>query len=211
MRAAQSVRKRLPLVRAGVPKSILGGLNVKIYTRTGDGGLTSLYRGGRVPKCSHRLEAYGTLDELNSVLGQAIAHLSGDADWLKAVVIELRRIQKELFNLGAQLATLGEEKPAWHVVAEDITKLEESIDAMDQFLPPMMVFILPGGHLAGATLHVARTVARRAERAMVAVNREGAIDPLLLTYINRLSDYLFVVARYVNHQYGTPEPPLNQA
>jgi cob(I)alamin adenosyltransferase len=181
---------------------------MRIYTKSGDKGDTSLYKGGRVPKDAPRLEAYGTLDELNSVLGQALALLPASGDWTDRVVGEVRRVQKDLFSLGAMLATLGPEQPAWHVVPEDVTALEQAIDRMDAELEPMRTFILPGGHPAGATFHVARTIARRGERAIVGVQRDEAIDPLIVQYVNRLSDYLFVLARYTNHRLGTPEPPL---
>ncbi|MFN3429771.1 MAG: cob(I)yrinic acid a,c-diamide adenosyltransferase [Candidatus Sericytochromatia bacterium] len=181
---------------------------MRIYTKTGDQGETSLYKGGRVPKDSPRLEAYGTLDELNSVLGQALSFMPVSTDWAEPVLVQARRVQKDLFSLGAMLATLGDQPPAWHVVPEDITALETAIDRMEEDLEPMKTFILPGGHPAGATLHVARTIARRAERAIVGVQRDDSIDPLIIQYVNRLSDYLFVLARYVNHHLKTPEPPL---
>jgi cob(I)alamin adenosyltransferase len=182
---------------------------LKIYTKTGDKGETSLYRGGRVPKDAPRLEAYGTLDELNSTLGLAIALLGhiGEA-WNATTVTQLRRVQKELFGLGAQLATLGTEVPAWHVKEDDITALEISIDQMETTLPPLTTFILPGGSAAGATLHIARTVARRAERHVVGVQRDDHVDPIIVRYLNRLSDYLFVLARYVNNCVGSPEHGL---
>lgn len=182
---------------------------MKIYTKTGDKGQTSLYRGGRVAKDAPRLEAYGTLDEANSVLGLAIAQLP-DSGWAADVRAELRRVQSDLFGLGAQLATKGNEKPAWYVREEDVTALERAIDRMEAELPPLTTFILPGGHPAGATLHVARTVARRAERAVVGVQHDEALDPLILGYLNRLSDYLFVLARFVNRRLGAPEPSLER-
>ncbi|HEY9721832.1 MAG TPA: cob(I)yrinic acid a,c-diamide adenosyltransferase, partial [Oscillatoriaceae cyanobacterium] len=117
---------------------------MKIYTKTGDKGQTSLYRGGRVAKDEPRLEAYGTLDEANSVLGLALAHLPAE-DWATEVGTELRRVQSDLFGLGAQLASKGTEKPAWHVRPEDVTALEASIDRMETELPPLTTFILPGG------------------------------------------------------------------
>ncbi|MDB5101819.1 MAG: Cob(I)yrinic acid a,c-diamide adenosyltransferase [Cyanobacteria bacterium RYN_339] len=178
---------------------------MKIYTKTGDTGETSLYRGGRVPKDAPRLEAYGTLDELNSLLGLARAHLPE----LGPTHAQLAKVQTDLFHLGAELATAGGDKPRWHVVAQDVRDLEGWIDAMEVDLPPLTNFILPGGHPAGATLHVARTVARRAERAIIQVQREApALEPLIIEYINRLSDYLFVLARSVNHRLGQPEAPL---
>lgn len=181
---------------------------MKIYTKTGDKGQTSLYKGGRVPKDAPRLEAYGTLDELNSVLGQALAWLTTDEPWARQAVADVKRIQRDLFCLGAELATCGPEKPAWQVQATDIVALEDAIDRMDAVLPPMTTFILPGGHPAGATFHVARTIARRAERLTVAVDRDEPLNPLIVQYINRLSDYLFVLARFTNHQLGVPEPAL---
>lgn len=180
---------------------------MKIYTKTGDKGQTSLYKGGRVPKDEPRLEAYGTLDELNSVLGLATAHLPADAG-LKEVRAQLARIQKDLFSLGAQLATRGEEKPAWHIKPEDITALETAIDQMETELTPLRTFILPGGHPAGAAFHLARTVCRRAERGVVTLARDEALDPQIVQYLNRLSDYLFVLARFTNQRLGVPEAPL---
>lgn len=178
---------------------------MKIYTKTGDKGETSLYRGGRVPKDAPRLEAYGTLDELNSMLGLALSHLE-----LADVRQQLEKVQADLFNLGAELATMGSEKPRWHVVAQDVRDLEAWIDAMEEGLPPLTTFILPGGHPAGAALHVARTIARRAERAIVQVRRDSPeLEPLIIEYVNRLSDYLFVLARSVNHRLGKPEAGLN--
>jgi cob(I)alamin adenosyltransferase len=181
---------------------------MRIYTKSGDKGETSLYKGGRVPKDAPRLEAYGTLDELNSVLGQALALLPAAGDWTERVGTEVRRVQKDLFSLGAELATLGDTKPAWHIVPEDITALEQAIDRMDGELEPMTTFILPGGHPAGATFHVARTICRRGERAIVGIQRDEPLNPLIVQYVNRLSDYLFVLARYTNHRLQTPEPPL---
>jgi cob(I)alamin adenosyltransferase len=180
---------------------------MRIYTKTGDKGETSLYKGGRVPKDAPRLEAYGTLDELNAHLGLARALAPAGTD-LGDADAQLRRIQRDLFCLGAQLATLGDEPPAWRITAEDVTALERAIDAMEAELPPLTTFILPGGHPMGAALHVARTVARRAERLVVGVAREDALDPLIVTYVNRLSDHLFVLARFVSRRAGTPEAVL---
>ena len=180
---------------------------MRIYTKTGDKGETSLYRGGRVPKDAPRLEAYGTLDELNAHLGLALALLP-EAGGLEAAGAQVRRAQRDLFCLGAQLATMGDQPPAWKIEAADVTRLEEAIDAMETELPPLTTFVLPGGHPAGAAFHVARTVARRAERLIVAVGRDEPLDPLIVTYVNRLSDYLFVLARFVGHRLGRPEPVL---
>lgn len=181
---------------------------MRIYTKTGDKGETSLYRGGRVPKNASRLEAYGTLDELNAVLGQALALASMKPELDAHVLTVVQRVQRDLFCLGAQLATLGDQPPAWRIETSDVERLEQAIDAMETELPAMQTFILPGGHPFGATLHVARTVARRAERLIVGVARNEEIDPSIGIYINRLSDYLFVAARYANMHLGQSEPPL---
>lgn len=171
---------------------------MKIYTKTGDKGETSLYKGGRVPKDEPRLEAYGTLDELNSVLGLASAHLPAEAE-LSPVRQQLARIQKDLFSLGAQLATRGADKPAWHIKPEDIQALETAIDQMETELTPLTTFILPGGHPAGAAFHLARTVCRRAEREAIRAREAGCeLSPVAIRYLNRLSDHLFVAARRAN-------------
>lgn len=199
---------------------------MRIYTKTGDAGESSLFRGGRVPKDHLRLESYGTLDELNAALGLALAGLDGLPEATALSVGEqLRKIQRDLFCLGAELATVGGDKPAWHLVAEDVLALEGHIDRMDAELPPLTTFVLPGGHPVGAALHLARTITRRAERLMVALQREvsasleagdlGAVatsareqEALGLRYVNRLSDHLFVLARWTNHQAQRPEPAL---
>lgn len=190
---------------------------MRIYTKTGDTGESSLFRGGRVPKDHMRLEAYGTLDELNAALGLAIANLPEmPAVAAEVVLRQLRQVQRDLFCLGAELATSGPERPAWHLVPEDVARLEGWIDEMDAVLPELTNFILPGGHPVGAALHLARTTARRAERQMVGLWRHE--DPqsevaqaqasLGKSYINRLSDHLFVLGRWANHQAGRPEAPL---
>lgn len=181
---------------------------MKIYTRTGDAGTTSLYRGGRVRKDALRVEAYGALDELNAAIGAALAFLPAGDGPTEAVRRTLGRTQAELFAVGAELATVGDTKPAWQLDAGAPAALEEAIDALEAGLAPMTTFLLPGGHPAGALLHVARTVARRAERALVRLGAEAPPDPGHLAYLNRLSDYLFVAARAVNAALGTPEPPL---
>lgn len=175
---------------------------MKIYTRTGDQGTTSLFSGGRVPKHHLRVESYGTVDELNSVLGLARAHQPS-----QATDAALARIQHQLFNLGADLATPLDAK-SQHVVrmdAESIRWLEESIDQMMAELPALTYFILPGGSPAGATLHIARTVCRRAERLVAALQEAEAVGEHALPYLNRLSDYLFALARWENQQAGIPE------
>jgi cob(I)alamin adenosyltransferase len=175
---------------------------VKIYTRTGDEGATSLFDGTRVSKADDRVDAYGEVDELNAWLGFVRAStLPADLDE------PLLRIQRDLFALGAMLAD-----PAHRIAtrvtkatlgAEDVARLESLIDRLESELPPLRHFVLAGGAAAGAALHVARTVCRRAERRMVAL--DPAPDPLTIQYINRLSDLLFVVARVVNHRDNAPE------
>ena len=175
---------------------------MKIYTRTGDDGDTSLFDGTRVRKSDSRVEAYGDVDELNACLGLVRASC-GDA----AIDAELVRFQRDLFALGAQLADPGEKLAARVTKAVltdgDVARLEELIDRYEADLPPLRRFILAGGSPAGATLHVARAVCRRAERRMVAL--EPPADPVLLRYINRLSDLLFVLARTLNHRAGATE------
>jgi cob(I)alamin adenosyltransferase len=175
---------------------------VKIYTRTGDAGETSLFDGTRVPKHDPRVETYGDVDELNAWLGLARSQRVDPA-----LEDELLHLQRDLFALGAQLAD-----PAHKIAARvtkaaigdaDVTRLEALIDRLETELPPLRRFILAGGTPAGSALHVARAVCRRAERRMVAL--DPAVDPVLLRYINRLSDLLFVMARAVNHRGGVPE------
>jgi cob(I)alamin adenosyltransferase len=176
---------------------------MKIYTKTGDDGGTGLFGGARVGKDDLRIEAYGTVDELNSVLGWARAvGLPADIDDC------IMRIQNELFAVGAELATPD---PATHGTnwtgAEHIAALEQAIDRLEKPLAPLRQFILPGGTPAAAALHVARTVCRRAERRVVTLSREGppAIRGSIVVYLNRLGDLLFVLARAVNHAAGQPD------
>jgi len=175
---------------------------LKIYTRTGDTGETSLFDGTRVVKNDARVDAYGEVDELNACLGLACA-----SGLDKEIEAEIVRLQRDLFALGAQLADPGEKLAARVTKAvlgdDDVTRLEQAIDRFEAELPPLRRFILAGGSPAGAALHVARAVSRRAERRMVAL--EPAIDGVLLRYINRLSDLLFVLARAVNHRAGVAE------
>jgi cob(I)alamin adenosyltransferase len=175
---------------------------MKIYTKTGDGGDTSLFAGGRVPKKHLRVECYGTVDELNSVLGVARAqqpHAQTD-DWLE-------RVQNQLFHLGADLATPLDAKADWVVRVDPtaITWLEDTIDQMTAELPALKNFVLPGGSLAAAQIHVARTVCRRVERLAVALRDEEAIGEQVIPYLNRLSDFLFTLARWENMKMGIPE------
>jgi cob(I)alamin adenosyltransferase len=176
----------------------------RIYTRTGDEGLTGLGGGQRVPKDSARVETYGTVDELNSQLGVALA--IGLCDRLEA---ELPRIQNELFDLGSDLATPAVSQarhPVPTVEPRHIEKLERLIDELNATVGPLENFLLPGGSAGAAQLHVARTVCRRAERAASRLAREEAIGPTVLPYLNRLSDALFVMARFENHERGVSEP-----
>jgi cob(I)alamin adenosyltransferase len=181
---------------------------VKIYTRTGDDGETGLFDGTRVSKSDARVATYGDVDELNAWIGFARAQLPADSD-LAGLLIQ---IQRDLFALGARLADPAQ-KIAGRVTkaaigAADVERLERGIDELEEKLPPLRRFILAGGSGAGAALHVARTVCRRAERAIVALHEhggDGALEPELLVYVNRLSDLLFVMARAANRRAGTPE------
>jgi cob(I)alamin adenosyltransferase len=178
---------------------------VKIYTRTGDKGETGLFDGTRVSKADPRVEAYGAVDETNALLGVATASTT-DAE-LRGILHDL---QRDLFAIGAQLAD-----PKWGVKRKEKTRLTEGrvaelealIDRAEAELPPLKRFILPGGSQVGAVLHLTRTVCRRAERRMVALTATVAVAPLLLTYINRLSDLLFVLARLASRREGTEEIP----
>jgi cob(I)alamin adenosyltransferase len=176
---------------------------VKIYTKTGDQGETGLFDGTRVAKSDPRVSAYGDVDELNAWLGLVRASSS---DGQLASMLE--RIQRDLFALGARLADprnrIAARVTKAAVTAEDVSRLEGWIDLLESELPPLRRFILSGGSPSGAALHVARTVCRRAERAMVGLGA-GAFEPDLLIYINRLSDLLFVMARAVNHNAGLTE------
>ncbi|MGK2285641.1 cob(I)yrinic acid a,c-diamide adenosyltransferase [Pedomonas sp. V897] len=165
----------------------------KIYTRGGDKGQTSLADGTRLPKHALRIEAYGTVDEASSAIGLARLHTSGEADAM------LARIQNDLFDLGADLATPGTAmEGALRVQPAQVERLEREIDALNAALEPLNSFILPGGSPASAYLHLARTVTRRAERLTVAAAEQEAINPVAIQYLNRLSDHLFVLARHLN-------------
>jgi len=177
---------------------------MRIYTRTGDGGQTGLIGGTRVPKDHARVAAYGDVDELNAVIGAATA-LSRDAR-LRSL---LGAVQRDLFALGAQLADptakVGTRKAKAAITASRISRLEKAIDARQAELPPLTQFVLPGGGPLGASLHLARTVCRRAERTIVTLAREEPVDPRVLAYVNRLADLLFVIARFENRRSGEPE------
>jgi len=180
----------------------------KIYTRGGDAGQTSLVGGARRRKDDARVSAYGDIDETNAALGLVRAALASGENELDAM---LARIQNELFDLGAELATPPEKQgaaagdaPRLVIVAEQIERLEREIDAMNEKLAPLKSFVLPGGCPAAAHLHLARTISRRAERAIVALaNSQGeTVAPTALRYVNRLSDFLFVASRYANREAG---------
>lgn len=177
----------------------------RIYTRTGDDGTTSLFGGERVGKDTPRIRAYGTVDELNSVVGVARAHLRDEAgaDRLDPVLSE---IQEELFVLGADLATPMDAKPfVPRIEEEHVQTIEERIDDFDADLNPLKQFILPGGAPAGATLHSARTICRRAERLLVQASSSTAVNEQTGVYLNRLSDLFFVLARWANQKAGVRE------
>lgn len=177
----------------------------KIYTRTGDKGTTSLFGGDRVEKNHPRIDAYGTVDETNSFVGMALAHLADQPGEEKLSPL-LERLQRELFVLGADLATPTDAKPVVpRISADHVEQLEREIDAFQTDLPELKNFILPGGTPAGATLHIARTVCRRAERRAVEASAAKDVNEQAVIYLNRLSDLFFVLARWANHQAEAPE------
>jgi cob(I)alamin adenosyltransferase len=177
----------------------------RIYTRGGDLGETSLVNGRRVPKDDLKIEAYGTIDELNAFIGQA--RVSAAEAGLETLAAILLRVQHELFNLGSILATdPGKAHPAQpRVTAADVSQLETEIDAMNAELPKLRSFVLPGGCRLDAEIHLARTVCRRAERILVALRREEDVEAACLHYLNRLSDALFVWGRWACVKLGAPE------
>lgn len=170
----------------------------RIYTRGGDQGHTSLVDGSRQPKHAIRIEAYGTVDEASSVIGIARLHTGAAAETAE-IDAALSRIQNDLFDLGADLATPGVEmENALRVQPQQVERLEREIDALNAELQPLNSFILPGGSPAASYLHLARTVVRRAERQTCAAAEQEPINPVAIQYLNRLSDYMFVLARYLN-------------
>lgn len=182
---------------------------MKIYTKTGDKGSTSLIYGQRVAKNDLRVEAYGTCDETNSMIGLALSYLQGENLKRKELIEKTyHKIQTNLFHVGAELATPKGKEVKWSLKSSDVEELEQQIDLLNESLPELTNFILPGGHPAGAAFHVARTTARRAERCAVALGED--VNPLVLAYLNRLSDLLFVMARYVNHDLGLKEKNLHK-
>jgi cob(I)alamin adenosyltransferase len=179
----------------------------RIYTRKGDDGTTGLGGGQRVPKDTLRVAAYGTVDELNSSIGVVLA-----AQPAQRLVPDLRRIQNELFHLGSDLCFLEEDKQAFalpQIEERHVSALEKLMDELNEIVGPLENFILPGGTQAAGALHVARTVCRRAEREAIALARGEAIGAFVIAYLNRLSDALFVMARYENHERGEAEPIWN--
>lgn len=179
---------------------------IKIYTKTGDKGKTSLIGGTKVPKSHIRIESYGTVDELNSFIGLSLDQLSDEHSQTI-----LKEIQDRLFTIGSSLACDPEKEPALKIPdlkESDIILLEKEMDKMNAVLPAMKFFIIPGGHVAVSTIHITRCVCRRAERLCVNMKEhEMFVDPLVVKYLNRLSDYLFVLARYAGHLLHIPEIP----
>ena len=174
----------------------MGNRLSKIYTRTGDDGTTGLGDGSRVPKDSARVEAYGTVDELNSCIGVLLA-VTGLPDEVRACLTE---VQHELFDMGGELCIPGHQA----IVAQQVSRLERELDEFNERLPPLKEFILPGGGPAAAACHVARAVARRAERRVWTLARSETVGPEVMKYLNRLSDLLFVLARVLaRHERGT--------
>jgi cob(I)alamin adenosyltransferase len=176
---------------------------VKIYTKTGDRGDTRLFDGTSVRKHDDRVEAYGDVDELNSFIGAAASFLKDPA-----LATMLAEVQKDLFSVGAQLADPGfkqRTRAKFQIPHERITALENAIDTFETELQPLRQFILAGGGNGGAMLHVARTVCRRAERRVVSLSERVDVNPIVIEYLNRLSDFLFVAARVVNHREGKEE------
>jgi cob(I)alamin adenosyltransferase len=175
----------------------------RVYTRTGDDGTTSLGSGQRVPKDSLRIEAYGTVDELNSQIGVTLAAgVNDDA------AVALRSIQNELFHLGSDLCVLEKDKerlPVPQIEERHVLALERLMDRLSEELAPLENFVLPGGCPAAAQLHVARTVCRRAERLVIALSRQEPVGPFTVSYLNRLSDALFVMARHENKRRGVQD------
>jgi cob(I)alamin adenosyltransferase len=174
---------------------------MKIYTKKGDKGYTSLFGGKSIKKNSVRIHAYGTVDELNSVLGMVLTHPLSENGKSK-----LAKVQEQLFVLGADLATLPSKKEKIERIGpDDIDWVEKGIDELEKNLPKLTSFILPGGSPAGASLHLARTVCRRAERYTAELRMEGSVSDETVIYLNRLSDFFFVLARYENYYSGAEE------
>lgn len=202
-----------PLVRHGRTRKVWGGepkRGYKVYTRTGDQGETSLYNGARVAKSSTYFDALGNTDELNSLIGVARHHCR-ELETLNELVVRLEEVQSRLLDVGSHLATPAtstkQEQRLRLVQFSDahVKELEGWIDDMDETLPELKNFILPSGGAASSALHVARTVARRSERSVVPLVKQGDVDGSVLRYLNRLSDFFFVAARYASAQCGEAE------
>ncbi|MFD2618721.1 cob(I)yrinic acid a,c-diamide adenosyltransferase [Terrilactibacillus laevilacticus] len=180
---------------------------MKIYTRTGDKGTTSLVYGKRIAKNDPRVEAYGTCDEANSFIGLALSQLENtilkNDDHIKVLV----EVQTRLFHVGSELSTPSDKDVQWRLTSQDVEHLENAIDSIEKQLSPLKTFILPGGEIGASYLHVARTVVRRAERLTISLEN---INPDVLSYLNRLSDLLFVLARYVNMKLGQGDRLLHE-
>lgn len=186
---------------------------MKIYTKTGDQGETSLFTGERVPKNNPLIDALGTIDECNSAIGVALSQLP-EQDKFNETREQLILIQHALFDLGAALATPRTKASKAKINKtrfdqEAIDLIEKWIDEKDHELPKLKTFILPGGHQAGASLHLARSICRRAERIITPLNNEHDVSDRVIIYLNRLSDYLFITSRYINHLIDKPEPLWN--
>ena len=177
---------------------------VRIYTKTGDKGQTSLFGGKRVSKDDLRIEAIGTIDELNAALGVSASFVDD-----KQILLVIKQIQNDLFNIGAELANpnkIGKDtKQLFHLDKPKILELEKIIDQLDNNLPTLNRFILPGGTNSASLLQLSRSIARRAERRLITLSRKERVNPNLLSYINRLSDLLFVISRHLNHKSKTLE------
>lgn len=175
---------------------------MKIYTKGGDKGQTSLYGGRRISKDDIRIESYGTIDELNSHAGHLISVVPSGFDQIGLLI----EIQNRLFTIGSNLASdPKKDLPVPDLNEEDVLKLENAMDNMDASLAPLRAFVLPGGSVANSVAHVCRTVTRRAERRMISLAAVEEVNPILIKYVNRLSDYFFVVSRYIAHQLGHQE------
>jgi cob(I)alamin adenosyltransferase len=176
-------------------------MSMKIYTKTGDKGMTGLFGGKRLPKDDLRIEAYGTVDELNAFVGTLNTAF---VDEIQNNI--LSEIQRRLFTIGSNLASdPDKEMITPDIKPDDIADLEYAMDNMEEDLPPLRNFVLPGGHHAAALAHVCRTVCRRAERRVITLDREAAVEPLIIQYLNRLSDYFFMLSRYIVHIHGAEE------
>jgi len=176
----------------------------KIYTKKGDWGETSLFSGERVVKSSPRVEAYGTIDELNSMLGTAKTHAK---EPLYGII---QKIQERLFFLASEIATRNPEKIIKSAQPEEVEELEKLIDELTEQMPKLENFLVPGGSKCAAILHIARTICRRAERRIIDLNTAEEINPMALKYVNRLSDVLFTLARYANHLEGVPDQLISR-